>query len=177
MPNPQKTSAVAEISHLFSEANAFFVTDYQGLNVADLTALRQNLRKNQVRYMVAKNTLLKLAAHQAGVANIDTHLEGPTAVAFCGADPALAAKILHDSFKDKSLPRMKVFVVEGQAFEGTEIKRLADLPPKPVLLAQLVAAIEAPIAELVGTLDSVFGELVGAIEALGEKKKGDTQSV
>jgi large subunit ribosomal protein L10 len=172
MPNPQKINTVAEIKKLFDDASSIFVTDYQGLSVDEITGLRKNLRENQVAYRVAKNTLLKLAAHQAGVGNmIDKYLTGPTAVAFTTDDAAVAAKILHDSYKDRELPRMKVFVVDGQVFDGQEIKRLADLPSKETLLAQVVAAVEAPISELAGTLDGFFRELVGSIEALAEKKK------
>ena len=174
MPNPQKINTVAEIKKLFDDASSIFVTDYQGLSVAEITGLRKNLRENQVTYRVAKNTLLKLAAHQAGVGDmIGEHLTGPTAVAFTSEDAAIAAKILHDSYKDKELPRMKVFVVDGQVFSGQEIKRLAGLPPREILLAQVVAAVEAPISELIGVLDGFFRELVGSIGALAEEKKSE----
>ncbi len=174
MPNPQKINTVAEIKKLFDDASSIFVTDYQGLSVAEITGLRKNLRENQVTYRVAKNTLLRLAAHQAGVGDmIVEHLTGPTAVAFTSEDAAIAAKILHDSYKDKELPRMKVFVVDGQVFSGQEIKRLAGLPPREILLAQVVAAVEVPISELIGVLDGFFRELVGSIGALAEKKKSE----
>lgn len=174
MPNPQKINTVAEIKKLFDDASSIFVTDYQGLSVAEITGLRKNLRENQVTYRVAKNTLLRLAANQAGVGDmIDEHLTGPTAVAFTSEDAAIAAKILHDSYKDKELPRMKVFVVDGQVFSGQEIKRLAGLPPREILLAQVIAAVEAPISKLVGALDGFFRELVGSIEVLTEKKKSE----
>lgn len=171
MPKPEKIEAVAEIRKMFESAGSFFVTDYQGLNVADMTALRKRLRDNKVKYLIAKNTLLKLAAREAGVSDIDEHLLGPTAVAFTSDDPAGAAKILNDYYKDKELPRMKVFVVDNQLFHGTEITRLADLPSREILLGQLVAAIEAPLTSLVGALDGFFRELVGSVDALAEKRK------
>ncbi len=173
MPNPQKITAVAEIKKLFNDADSFFITDYQGLNVTDITGLRKSLRENNVRYLVARNTLFKLAAHQAGVTDIDDHLSGPTAVAFTSDDAAVAARILHDSYKDKELPRMKMFVVDGQVFDGKEIKRLAELLPKETLLAQVVAAVEAPFTQLVGVLDGFVRELVSTVEALAEKKKNE----
>ncbi len=173
MPKPEKIEAVAEMKKLFETAGSFFVTDYQGLNVADMTVLRKNLRENNIKYLIAKNTLLKLAAREAGVSEVDEHLIGPTAVAFSSDDPALAAKILNDSFKAKELPRMKVFVVDNQVFEGAEIKRLADLPPRDILLSQLVAAVESPFSSLVASLDGFFRELVGSIEALADKKKSE----
>jgi len=173
MPKPEKITAVAEMKELFESAGSFFVTDYQGLNVADMTVLRKSLRENNIKYLIAKNTLLKLAAKGAGVADINEHLSGPTAIAFTSEDPAAAAKILNDSFKSKELPRMKVFFVDNQVFDGAEISRLADLPPRDILLSQLVAAVEAPFSNLVSSLDGFFRKLVGTIDALAEKKKGE----
>jgi len=173
MPNPQKMDAVAEMKKLFEDSDSFFVTDYQGLSVVDITVLRKNLRENKIKFLVAKNTLLRLAAHEAGMSGIDDHLIGPTAIAFTRDDAAVAAKILQDSYKDKELPRMKVFVVDGRLYEGRDIKRLADLPPKETLFSQLVAAVEAPFSELVGGLDGLFRELTGTIEALAQKKKSE----
>ncbi len=169
MPKPEKITAVDEITQLFKDSDSYFVTDYQGLNVDDITVLRKNLRENNVTYLIAKNTLIKISAGEAGVEGLDDHLKGPTAVAFTSEDPAVAAKILNDCYKDKELPRMKVFVVDGEVYEGEEIKRLADLPPRDIILSMVVAAVEAPFSELVGSLDGFFRELIGSIDALQEK--------
>lgn len=169
MPKPEKTTAVEKITQLFKDSDSYFVTDYQGLNVEDITVLRKNLRENNITYFIAKNTLIKISAEAVGISGLDEHLNGPTAVAFTSEDPAIAAKILNDSFKDKELPRMKVFVVDGQAYDGSEIKRLADLPPREIILSMVVAAVEAPFSELIGSLDGFFRELVGSIDALQEK--------
>lgn len=171
MPKPEKVEAVASIKKLFEESNSFFITDYQGLNVADITVLRRNLRESNIRYLVAKNTLLRLAARDAGKDGLDKYFEGPTAVAFAEDDPTVAAKILHDSYKDKELPRVKVFVVDDHTHQPEDVKRLADLPPKPILLSQLVAVVESPLTQLVGVFDGVFRELIGTIDALTEKNK------
>lgn len=173
MPKPEKIKAVAEMKALFESSDSYFVTDYQGLNVADMTDLRNNLRTNNVKYLIAKNTLIKIAAKDAGVEGLDEHLVGPTAIAFTSDDPAAAAKVLNDSFKERKLPRMKVFVVENEVFEGAEIIRLADLPPKNILLSQVVASVEAPFTELIGSLDGFFRELVGSIDALVDKKQSE----
>lgn len=173
MPTPKKIQAVAEMKDLFEGANSLFVTDYQGLNVADMTALRTSLRAQNVRFLIAKNTLMKIAAQEAGVTGIDDHFVGPTAIAFTSDDPAAAAKILNESFKKKKLPRMKVFVVDDEVFEAAQISRLADLPTKEILLSQVVAAVEAPLTSLVGSLDGFFRELVGSIDALADKKNSE----
>jgi large subunit ribosomal protein L10 len=174
MPRPEKIEAVAEMKKLFESAGSFFVTDYQGLNVADMTVLRRRLRESNVKYLIAKNTLLKRAAQEAGVGDLEQHFVGPTAVAFTSDDPAVAAKVLNDSFKDKELPRMKAFVVDKQFYLGEDIKRLADLPSRPVLLSQLVAAIEAPLSSLVASLDGFFTELIRTLDALADKKKSES---
>lgn len=173
MPKPEKIQAVAEMKELFENSSSLFVTDYQGLNVADMTVLRSKLRDSNVKYLIAKNTLMKIAAKEAGVEGIDEHLSGPTAIAFTNDDPAAAAKVLNDSFKDKDLPRMKVFVVDNDVFEASQIGRLADLPTKEVLYSQVVAAVEAPFQELYGSIDGFFRELVGSIDALADKKKSE----
>ena len=174
MPSAVKVDKVAELKKFFEDSDSLFVTDYQGLNVADITVLRKNLRENNIKYLIAKNTLMKIAAREAGVVDLDEHLIGPTAVAFTSDDPAVAAKILHDSFKDKELPKMKAFVVEAKLYDGKEIKRLADLPPKMVLYSQVVSAVEAPLTNLVGAIDGFFRELVGTVDALVEKRKGES---
>lgn len=174
MARPEKESKVAELKQLFEDSSAFFITDYQGLNVADVTVLRKNLRDNQVTYKVAKNTLFLRAAREAGVAEaVFESFNGPTAVAFCTDDPSGPAKVLHDSYKDKELPRIKVFVVEENVHGADDIKRLADLPTREVLLSQLVAAVESPLTAVVGAIDAVFRDLVGTVDALAEKKKNE----
>lgn len=173
MARPEKMSAVADMKKLFEESSAFFVTDYQGLNVEDMTALRKNLRDKQVTYMVGKNTLFRIAAKEAGVPDIEEHLSGPTAIAFSSDDAPAAAKVLHDSYKDKELPRTKVFVVRGDRFEGADIKQFADLPSREELLAMVAAAVEAPLVELARTIDGFFQELILSLEALADKKKSE----
>lgn len=171
MMRNEKTDKVAEIKALFEGSNAYFLTDYQGLNVPDMTLLRKDLRESNVKYIIAKNTLFRLAAKDAGVDGLDEHFQGPTAVAFAADDPSVAAKILHESYKKRELPRFKVFMVEGQLHQADEVKALAELPSRDVLLSMVVAAVEAPFTELIGSLDGFFRELVGSIDALADKRK------
>lgn len=176
MPNTQKLEAVAHAKKLFEESKSFFVTDYQGLDVAKMTVLRKSLRENSVTLLIEKNTLFRIAAAEAGAPDVSEHLIGPTAIAFAGEDPVTAAKILHDAFKEYQVPRMKVFVVDDQMFSAEDIQRYADLPPMNVLMSQLVAAIESPLTSLVGALDGFFRELVGSLDALVEKKKTEADA-
>lgn len=172
MPNQENVTSVAELTDLFSKHPSFFVADYQGLNVADITVLRKALREADVKFLVAKNTLFRIAAHNAGLPDMNEHFKGPTAVAFAHGDPAAAAKVLHEQAKGKDLPRIKVFAVERAIRGAADMKRLAELPTRPVLLSQLVAAVESPLTSIVGSLDGIMRKLVGTIDALAEQRKG-----
>ncbi len=171
MPKPEKIKAVENIRKYLEESDSIFVTDYSGLNVADITVLRKNLRENSVRFLVAKNTLMRIAAKDAGYDDITEYLEGPTALAFGKEDPAILARILYDSYKEKEKPVVKAFVVENQLFQGSEVVRLAELPSKEVLLAQLVFSIESPMSSMVNSIDGVFQELLATLEALRKSKE------
>ncbi len=171
MLRQDKPGEVARIKELFENAGAYFVTDCQGLNVPDLTALRKNLRENNVKFLVAKNTLFRMAARDAGLEGLDEYFRGPTAVAFASDDPSVAARILYDSHKKTELPRFRVFVVDGQVHQADEIKVLAELPPRNILLSQVVMSVEAPLTELVGTLDGFFRELIGLVDALADRQE------
>lgn len=172
MPRVEKVEKVNNIKKYLEESNSVFITDYTGLDVADITVLRRDLRENSVKYLVAKNTLLRIAAKEAGYDNILDYLQGQTAIAFAQDDPAAAAKVLYDSYKDIEKPVIKAFVLEDVVYSGEDIKRLAELPPKDILLAQLVSAVEAPIASVVMSLEAVFQELFGTLDALAKSKEG-----
>lgn len=174
MPKQEKLDSVAELKEIFSEAKSIFVTDYMGLNVADISRLRKNLRDGDVRFVVAKNTLFKIAAREAGVPALDEHFKGPTAVAFAIKDPSMAAKILNASFKEKQLPRVKAFVVDRQVHGAEQVQALADLPSREVLLSSLVSVVESPLTQLVGAIEAVMIDLVRTIDALADKQKTAT---
>ncbi|MCP4705650.1 MAG: 50S ribosomal protein L10, partial [candidate division Zixibacteria bacterium] len=116
------------------------------------------------------NTLMRIAAKEAGLEYIVDYLQGQTALAFGADDPAIAAKILYKSFKDIEKPIIKAFVFDGQLYPGNEITRLADLPSREVLLSQIVSSVEAPISNIVSSLDAVFQELVATVDALEASK-------
>ena len=173
MPTQAKIDLVASLTEHFSTADNIFVTDYSGLNVAQVTKLRKDLREQGVKYIVAKNTLFRIAARDAGYEDAVAHLSGPTAVAFSNADPNVPAKILYDAykeFKEIEKPEVKAFYIDKQAFSGADAERIAKLPPREVLLSQLISTIEGPIVSLVGTMDSIIRELVGTVDALATKK-------
>ena len=170
MPKPEKIDSVSELKQLLQDSKAVFVTDYTGFSVEDITRLRKNLRENRVKYLVAKNTLIKIAANETGYESINEHLAGQTALAFGYDDPSIPAKILYTSFKEKERPVIKAFVLEKRFFSGKDIVRLAELPSREVLLSMVLSSIEAPASSLVSSLDALFHELLGTLDALAATK-------
>lgn len=173
MPTQIKKDKVVDLQQRLSDAGNIFVTDYAGLNVAQITKLRKDLRESGVKYFVAKNTLMRLAASNAGMEDMLPFLEGPVAIAVSNAEPNVPAKILYDAFKEfKEIkkPEVKVFYIDNQQFGANDISRMAELPTKEVLLSMLVASVEGPITNLVGTLDGIIRELVGTIDAIAGSK-------
>jgi len=174
MPTQVKIDKVADLTKRFAEAGSVFITDYSGLNVEQMNKLRKNLRDKGIRYVVAKNTLMNIAAKEAGYTDIAEYLEGPTAVAFSGAEPNVPARILFDAakeFEKVSKPEIKALYIDRQRYSGADAVRIAKLPGREVLLAQVVAAVQSPIAILLGTLDGIIRELIGTIDAVAEAKK------
>jgi len=170
MPKPEKIKAVSDLKEQMEKTSSVFVTDYTGLNVQDITILRKNLRDNSVKYVVAKNTIMKIAAKESGYENLAEYFQGQTALAFGANDPAVAAKILYNSYKDIEKPIIRAFVLDGQFFKGSEITRLADLPTREILLSQIIASIESPISSTISSIDALFQELVATVDALQATK-------
>ena len=170
MPKPEKVEAVDKLKQIMNDASSVFVTDYTGLNVEEITKLRKDLRENSIKYLVAKNTLLKIAASESGLEKLNDFFQGQTGLAFGADDPSVAAKILYDSFKKIEKPIIKAFILEDEFYSGSEITRLADLPTKEVLYSMIVASVESPMTSLVGSIDGIFQELIATLDALEQSK-------
>ncbi|MBI5867013.1 MAG: 50S ribosomal protein L10 [candidate division Zixibacteria bacterium] len=170
MPQAEKIQVVEELTRQLRDAGSVFVTDYAGLTVADVTDLRAQLRRAGLSFRVAKNTLLRRAAEQADLPELAGFFKGPTAIATGGRDPVAGAKIIQDFYARLERPKVRTFVVEHRSYRGEDLKAMALLPPREVVLSQLVAAVECPISGLVATLDAIIRECVGTIDALAEKK-------
>jgi large subunit ribosomal protein L10 len=141
MARPDKAAAVAELTEQFRSSNAAVLTEYRGLTVAQLKTLRRSLGEN-AQYAVVKNTLTKIAANEAGISTLDDLFNGPTAVAFVTGDPVESAKGLRDFAKDNPNLVIKGGVLDGKALSADEIKKLADLESREVLLAKLAGAFK-----------------------------------
>ncbi|WP_131748577.1 50S ribosomal protein L10 [Frankia sp. Cppng1_Ct_nod] len=170
MANPEKVAAVTEIADSFRGASAAVLTEYRGLTVSQLTELRRSLGTG-TQYAVIKNTLTKIAAEQAGVAGLDELLVGPTAVAFVTGDPVEAAKGLRDFARANPALIVKGGIVEGKTMSADEIRKLADLESREVLLAKLAGALNGSLVKAVGLFAAPLSQAVRLAEALRAKRE------
>lgn len=145
MATESKAAAVAEITASLREAQATVLTEYRGLTVAQLKALRTALGDN-ASYAVVKNTLTKIAAKDAGIEGLDELLVGPSALAFVTGDPVEAAKGLRSFAKENPALIIKGGVMEGKVLTAQEVSKLADLESREVLLAKLAGAMKASMS-------------------------------
>jgi large subunit ribosomal protein L10 len=166
---PTKSSAVAELTAQFTEAQAAVLTEYRGLTMSQLTTLRRSLGKDTT-YQVSKNTLAKRAAEAAGLDSLNELLSGPTAIAFVNGDPVEAAKGLRDFAKANPLLVIKGGVLDGRALSADEIKKLADLESREVLLAKLAGAMKANLSKAAATFQAPLTQMARLAAALEEKK-------
>lgn len=166
---PEKIEAVKEIKDKFSRSKSAILTDYRGLNVADITELRKKLREQGVEFKVVKNTLTRIALKDFDY-NLDEFLEGPTAVAFGFEDPVAPAKIIADFAKTHKELEIKAGMVEGKAGGKDMVESLAKLPPREELLAKAVGSIQSPLYGIVSVLQGPLRNLVYTLQAIQDKK-------
>jgi large subunit ribosomal protein L10 len=172
MVRPDKAAAVAELTEAFRDSSAALLTEYRGLTVAELKVLRRSLAGNAT-YIVVKNTLTKIAARDAGIEMFDTLLEGPSAIAFVSGDAVEVAKGLRNFGRDHPHLIVKGGILDGKALTAEEIRRLADLESREVLLAKFAGGLNAPAQQLASVLAASMGQLARLFGALETKLASD----
>jgi large subunit ribosomal protein L10 len=168
MPRPDKASAVAELTENFRSAKAAVLTEYRGLTVSQLTQLRRALGES-TDYAVVKNTLSKIAVRDAGLEQLESLLEGPSAVAFVKGDPVEAAKGLRDFAKANPLLVIKGGVLDGKLITAGELSKIADLESREVLLAKVAGAANATLAKAAALFQAPLSQAARLAEALRAK--------
>ena len=169
MAKADKVSTVAEITEKFRTANAAVITEYRGLTMAQLTELRRSLG-GDTAYTVAKNTLVKRAAADAGVEGLDDLFVGPTAVAFVNGEPVDAAKALRDFAKAHPLLVIKGGLLDGKTLGAAEVTKLADLDSREVLLGKLAGAMKGTLTKAAIVLNALPTKTAQLLAALQEKQ-------
>ncbi|OHU86027.1 50S ribosomal protein L10 [Mycobacterium talmoniae] len=169
MARADKAAAVADIAEQFKASTATVITEYRGLTVAHLAELRRSLGQS-VTYAVAKNTLVKRAASEAGVDGLDELFVGPTAIAFISGEPVDAAKAIKTFAKDHKALVIKGGYMDGHPLTVGEVERIADLESREVLLAKLAGAMKGNLSKAAGLFNAPASQVARLAAALQEKK-------
>jgi large subunit ribosomal protein L10 len=170
MKRSDKEQLVIELKEKISGAKALYYTDFTGLNVKRMTELRRRLKKANVEYVVIKNTLALRAVNESGL--VGERLKGPTGLVMA-KDPVEAAKILTDFAKtNEQRPAVKGGLFDGAAIDAAQVKRLAAMPSREQMLAELGAGLQSPLSAMLGVMNSLLTNFAGALEALKTQKEG-----
>lgn len=166
----EKEVVIAEVAQLLTDTENLFVSDYRGLKVAELKDLRDKLRQSGASFMVVKNTLGSIAAERAGRGGIREMLSGPTAVTFCGDDLVGAAKALAEFARKHPQLEVRGGLLASDLIDPAGVKALASLPPRDVLVAQVLGTMAAPMIGLVTVLQGTISGFVRALNQIAEQR-------
>src|SRR4051795_3672380 len=170
MKRPEKEQLVVELKEKMVGATALYYTDFTGLNVKRMTELRRRLRKANVEYVVIKNTLALRAVNESGL--VGERLRGPTGLVVA-KDPVTAAKLLSDFAREnEQKPTVKGGLLDGAVLDQAQVKRLASMPSREQMLAELGAGLQSPMAAFVGALNGMLYMFAGALDALKSQREG-----
>ena len=172
MAKAEKVDAVAEIAEAFKSSSSTVITEYRGLTVANLAELRRSLN-GKATYTVAKNTLVKRAAAEAGIEGLDDLFAGPTAIAFINGEAVDAAKAIKKFAKDNKALVIKGGYMDGHTLTVSEVERIADLESREVLLAKLAGAMKGNLAKAAGLFNAPLSQFARLAAALQEKKASE----
>jgi large subunit ribosomal protein L10 len=167
----KKKQIADDLQKRFSKSTLVILTDYKGLDVASLNVLRRKLRGANTEYQVAKNSLLVRASEGNDVSLIREHFKGPSAIALGYDDPVAPAKVLTDFLKENKNFEIKVGVLNGKVVSSDGIKALSSLPSREVLLAQLLATMNAVPTSLVTALSDVPRRLMNVLQAIKDRSE------
>ena len=173
MKRHDKDEFIGELQQKLQGASAVYLTDFTGLNVKQMTQFRARLRKQGVEYVVVKNTLAQRAVQGLDLPDVAAFFTGPTGVVIGREDAVAAAKAITDfarEFGDR--PAVKVGIVEKREINPEQVKKLADMPPREVLLAQIAGGLQAPMARLAGGMSQILAGFARAVDALRQQKEG-----
>lgn len=172
MARADKATAVADIAEQFKASSATLITEYRGLTVANLAELRRSLA-GSATYSIAKNTLIKRAATEAGIEGLDELFVGPTAIAFVSGEAVDAAKAIKTFAKDHKALVIKGGYMDGHPLTVAEVERIADLESREVLLAKLAGAMKANLAKAAGLFNAPASQVARLAAALQEKRASE----
>jgi large subunit ribosomal protein L10 len=174
VPTAEKAGTIEELRQRLGGATAAVLTEYRGLTVQQISELRKQLRAVSAEYRVVKNRLARVAIEGSALASLRPHLTGPIGVVIARKDPAAAAKTLQGFARTHPALQVRVGVVDGQLLDPQGLKAVADLPSRDVLRAQMVGAIQGPLAQLVGLLQAPQRELAYILAERGKQAPAES---
>ncbi len=172
MATAAKEKKVVEIRGRFENTRGAILADFRGLTVSEITVLRRALKANQAEMQVVKNRLVRLAIQDTPFSILDKEFQGPTAVTFCDEEMIEPARELSKFAAAHPALEIKCGMFDGNLMDGSEVERIAKLPPREVLLAQLFGTLQGPITGLVRALNGVLVNLVMTLSAIRDQKSG-----
>ncbi len=172
MNKTEKAEIISSIAEKVKRAQGMFLTDFTGVNVEELTKLRNSFRQNGVEYLVVKNTYLKKALESVGgYEGVYPSLKKPTGVAFSFDDPVAPARVIHKFHEtNKDLLKCKVCIVANEIYDGNKLTEFAKMPTRGEIISSVLGSLQAPASNLVGVLNAVARDLVAVIDAIEKKK-------
>lgn len=174
---PEKVEAVEDIKQGLRGSGAVLLTEYRGLKVKELQALRRDLARAGARYRVLKNSLVRFAARDLDFPDLEAYLTGPTAIAFCESDPVAPAKVISEFARTNPNLVFKASLLQGRVLDAEATKALAALESREVLLARAVGAVSSPLAKAVGVMQALIRQtavVVGAYLADRDAKEKES---
>jgi len=172
MPNAIKMEKVKYLESKFKDSSAIYFTNYSGMSVTQATKIRNKFTEQNVEFLVSKNTITKIGAKNAGFQEgmFDEILTGQIAIAYAQDDPSAPAKVIKDFSKENDCLEVVGLLIDGELFEPSKYKQLADLPSKEELLTKLVLTLNSPITKFASSLNSVMSKFVTALNGIKENK-------
>ncbi|QQS34995.1 MAG: 50S ribosomal protein L10 [Ignavibacteriales bacterium] len=171
MNKTEKSEIISEIKEMIESASAVYLTDYTGITVEDINQIRNEFRKEGVRYKVIKNTLFKRAITESEKFDkLGDHLVGMTGYAFASHNPVAPAKIIKKYFDTTQKLSLKACYIENQFYDGNQLNQLASLPSKNEIIAGILGSLNSPVSGVVGAINAVMRDLVSVVDEISKKK-------
>ena len=171
MNKNEKAEIVEEVKEMLNNSSAIYLTDFSGITVADITNIRNEFRKEGVKYKVIKNTLFSRAVSESGkYSKLINDLVGMTGYAFAGDNPVAPAKIIKKYFDGTQKLALKACYIEDQFYDGTKLNELAMLPSKKEIMAGILRAVNSPATGIVGAINAVMRDLVSVVDQISKKQ-------
>ena len=168
----EKQRVTRELSQQLEENGTIYLTDFTGWNVKAVTEFRARLREQGLTYRVVKNTLMKRALEDVDLPDLSPHLEGPTGLVFSESDPVVPARILKEFAKaHEDRPVVKIGVIDGVEATPEDVGRMADIPPREVLLGGIAGGLTASVGGIAGALGALIRDIADMIEQVAKKNQ------